>query len=72
MKVKDLINVLKDTKFLLQIKKDSEVMFLEFIDTDALLKPYGISKDLRNKTMVECEVVNIWSGDMFIMVEAKL
>lgn len=72
MKIKDLLKVLREKDLLIQVKKGKKVVFLENIDIEQVLSPRNISRTLLNKEILNCKVVNIWVGDMFIFVECKL
>ena len=72
MKIKDLLKVLREKELLIQVKKGKKVIFLENIDIEQVLSSHNISRTLLNKEILNCKVVNVWVGDMFIFVECKL
>ena len=72
MKIKDLLKVLREKELLIQVKKGKKVIFLENIDIEQILSSRNISRTLLNKEILNCKVVNVWVGDMFIFVECKL
>ena len=72
MKIKDLLKVLREKDLLIQVKKGKKVIFLENVDIEQVLSSRNISRTLLNKEILNCKVVNIWVGDMFIFVECKL
>ena len=72
MKIKDLLKVLREKDLLIQVKKGKKVIFLENVDIEQDLSYRNISRTLLNKEILNCKVVNIWVGDMFIFVECKL
>ena len=72
MKIKDLLKVLREKELLIQVKKGKKVIFLENIDIEQSLSSRNISRTLLNKEILNCKVVNVWVGDMFIFVECKL
>ena len=72
MKIKDLLKVLREKDLLIQVKKGKKVIFLENIDIEQVLSSHNISRTLLNKEILNCKVVNVWVGDMFIFVECKL
>ena len=72
MKLKDLLKVLREKELLIQVKKGKKVIFLENIDIEQILSSRNISRTLLNKEILNCKVVNVWVGDMFIFVECKL
>ena len=72
MKIKDLLKVLREKELLIQVKKGKKVIFLENIDIEQVLSSHNISRTLLNKEILNCKVVNVWIGDMFIFVECKL
>lgn len=72
MKIKDLLKVLREKELLIQVKKGKKVIFLENIDIEQVLSSHNISRTLLNKEILNCKVVNMWVGDMFIFVECKL
>ena len=72
MKIKDLLKVLREKELLIQVKKGKKVIFLENVDIEQVLSSRNISRTLMNKQILNCKVVNIWVGDMFIVVECKL
>lgn len=72
MKIKDLLKVLREKELLIQVKKGKKVIFLENVDIEQVLSSRNISRTLMNKQILNCKVVNIWVGDMFIFVECKL
>lgn len=72
MKIKDLLKVLREKELLIQVKKGKKVIFLENVDIEQVLSSRNISRTLMNKQILNCKVVNMWVGDMFIFVECKL
>ena len=72
MKIKELLKVLREKELLIQVKKGKKVIFLENVDIEQVLSSRNISRTLMNKQILNCKVVNIWVGDMFIFVECKL
>ena len=72
MKIKDLLKVLREKDLLIQVKKGKKVIFLENVDIEQVLSSRNISRTLLNKQILNCKVVNMWVGDMFIFVECKL
>ena len=72
MKIKDLLKVLREKELLIQVKKGKKVIFLENVDIEQVLSSRNISRTLLNKEILNCKVVNMWVGDMFIFVECKL
>lgn len=72
MKIKDLLKVLREKDLLIQVKKGKKVIFLENVDIEQVLSSRNISRILMNKQILNCKVVNMWVGDMFIFVECKL
>ena len=72
MKIKDLLKVLREKELLIQVKKGKKVIFLENVDIEQVLSSRNISRTLLNKEILNCKVVNMWIGDMFIFVECKL
>ena len=72
MKIKDLLKVLREKELLIQVKKGKKVLFLENVDIEQVLSSHNISRTLLNKEILNCKVVNVWVGDMFIFVECKL
>lgn len=72
MKIKDLLKVLREKDLLIQVKKGKKVIFLENVDIEQVLSSRNISRTLLNKQILNCKVVNVWVGDMFIFVECKL
>ena len=72
MKIKDLLKVLREKELLIQVKKGKKVIFLENVDIEQVLSSRNISRTLLNKQILNCKVVNMWVGDMFIFVECKL
>ena len=72
MKIKDLLKVLREKDLLIQVKKGKKVIFLENVDIEQVLSSRNISRTLMNKQILNCKVVNVWVGDMFIFVECKL
>ena len=72
MKIKELLKVLREKDLLIQVKKGKKVIFLENVDIEQVLSSRNISRTLLNKEILNCKVVNIWVGDMFIFVECKL
>ena len=72
MKIKELLKVLREKDLLIQVKKGKKVIFLENVDIEQVLSSRNISRTLMNKQILNCKVVNIWVGDMFIFVECKL
>lgn len=72
MKIKDLLKVLREKDLLIQVKKGKKVIFLENVDIEQVLSSRNISRTLLNKEILNCKVVNMWVGDMFIFVECKL
>ena len=72
MKIKELLKVLREKDLLIQVKKGKKVIFLENVDIEQVLSSRNISRTLLNKEILNCKVVNMWVGDMFIFVECKL
>ena len=72
MKIKDLLKVLREKDLLIQVKKGKKVIFLENVGIEQVLSSRNISRTLLNKEILNCKVVNMWVGDMFIFVECKL
>ena len=72
MKIKDLLKVLREKELLIQVKKGKKVIFLENVDKEQVLSSRNVSRTLLNKEILNCKIVNMWVGDMFIFVECKL
>ena len=72
MKIKELLKVLREKDLLIQVKQGKKVIFLENVDIEQVLSSRNISRTLLNKEILNCKVVNMWVGDMFIFVECKL
>ena len=72
MKIKELLKVLREKDLLIQVKKGKKVIFLENVDIEQVLSSRNISRTLLNKEILNCKIVNMWVGDMFIFVECKL